>query len=755
MLVDSSSHRSLGAPAKPVVAAAAMAPVLLAAALLGALPTPVRAGPPRLRIVALGDSYGSGEGNPDTAAQGCVPDPAGLNAICATPAVWGNSDQSNTCHRSAKAWPSLSADRLRQQLGAEVEFISFACSGAKVNDLIDQRQKPRFQTEPQIDELEDAFSLKDGGNKIHGSAPPPQIDALLVSIGGNDIGFAPTLIECLIAPACFAFPTLYPGSHNDADLASLESLLRDRYRRLQQKLAEVNARGFIKIANVFLTEYPNPMYDERGALCGFPHRPVGDYLDGGSQLEMKWAAEKVLPMLDRMVKEGAEMLVPPGPKGFYVSGIADATHLHGFCSNERFINLVRDSMQQQGDHDGAVHPNSGGQGVYADAVVPMLGRIVPPAPREFSGPDGSPGETTTFLPQGTRLAWGSPDAHASNIQVAQRAVWLGATQALESPLQPPEGRGVTPWGSVLSLGAAERSWTIAQELQGSQTHAIVPTPTQATDYVVRFCTDAMCSAWSQPVRVAAVSGLTLAPASLIPTWSAGAGLAVNLASIPDVNTEYRVAYRRVAAALPYVRRDGISDAQPAAGLPGNLPSIGPASPPRAPVWNRWAGHSSRVALNAPDPGVYAVFARQCGWSFDSALFRSTETCGRWTPGVEVANTPPPAVPTLSVRNGQAEWLASQESFVASYQMASRALAHWTTHEYATTVHSAPLTDLYAGNLAKLGAITVRACNAAGCTAWAPLLSTTSGLLPGAPPADLPPPNQPWVAAHVDAPPDAE
>ena len=69
-------------------------------------------------IVSLGDSYASGEGNPD------------VNRAGSTPARWVDK----RCHRSAYAGPAQAALALeRADPHSSVTFLSFACSGATIN----------------------------------------------------------------------------------------------------------------------------------------------------------------------------------------------------------------------------------------------------------------------------------------------------------------------------------------------------------------------------------------------------------------------------------------------------------------------------------------------------------------------------------------------------------------------------------------------------------------------------------------------
>ncbi|ADP78254.1 SGNH/GDSL hydrolase family protein [Pseudofrankia inefficax] len=106
-----------------------------------------------LTIVALGDSYSSGEGNA----------PFDTDAA--------------TCHRSASAWPRL----LGQQLtGSTVKLL--ACSGAKTYSLTSAFHGQSAQ----ITALKSLLSA--------GVHP----DVVTITIGGNDAGFGPTIASCVV-----------------------------------------------------------------------------------------------------------------------------------------------------------------------------------------------------------------------------------------------------------------------------------------------------------------------------------------------------------------------------------------------------------------------------------------------------------------------------------------------------------------------------------------------------------------------------
>lgn len=158
---------------------------------LGASPAARAAGGSSL--VALGDSFSSGEGAPPFDAA------------------------SGACHRSRSAWPVLLARELRW--GARV----LACSGAVVDDIV-RRQLPSM-----------------------GAGAPTALRLVTVTAGGNDAGFASVLRRCALLPRCDRW---FTAGGRDRVRARIERL----YRPLVALYARVQAAA--GAAAVAVVGYP-------------------------------------------------------------------------------------------------------------------------------------------------------------------------------------------------------------------------------------------------------------------------------------------------------------------------------------------------------------------------------------------------------------------------------------------------------------------------------------------------------------------
>ncbi len=571
------------------------------------------------RIVAVGDSYASGEG----ASDGNSENPEWRSSAPGSP----ESRTDVSCHRSSRAWPRLVADGFRENTGAPVEFTSFACSGGEIPDLISKPYKG----------VADDCSLDIGMRDAQGANVPlsgqlcevarrfdgKQIDALLVSIGGNDVGFGPTVTHCLVAPNCSTNPPLVPHASNDLDAGKAK--LRDLYAKLAASVEALNADSMRRhnrpfIHNVFLVEYPVPMRNQDGHVCnggrplpGMPWtRPVGDALDLIGALEARWAAEDVIPTLNEMVRHGAGLVKDAAGQayGFYVGGVVPRFDRHGYCADQRWINLLRDSLARQGDYPGAVHPNIQGHRAYAEAVLPAVRAIVPPAgPQLVIAAASTPGTQTALTPAGLRLAWQGGGADATSVQVATRAadVARGVGPA-EQPLNPGANAFALPPRLPRN---GEAGWSIATRSGSSLPSAIVAVPAQASDFAVRACNAAACSPWSPPVRFAMVDGFARSAVGGLRASKPGANVirATWNSGPAQANTWHQVAYRSSA----------LQGGERLAEVPSGT------------------GQHTMTALPRAD---FQVALRECRWVFVSPQERAGESCTPWSGPVAVSLKPP-------------------------------------------------------------------------------------------------------------------
>jgi CSLREA domain-containing protein len=349
-----------------------------------------------LLIVSLGDSFASGEGNPHSfgLGNGLLPFPVNVK--------WQAEDDTGAsrCHRSAYAGSALAAAWLEDHdPQTSVTFVQLACSGAKIEDqhlfgdlasgdayyheggLLDPYRgvEPRAigltsEEPPQVDHAAD----------ITGSR---SVDAMTISIGGNDLHFSSIIKDCLMGHAS----RLKNGDLRGCDVPSVPAppdcgsqdgagkcagvdeynqqlaLLPGRFSRLAARLSsEFGSR--LPASRVFMLEYPSQTRCDDGEVC-----PLFDPLI--SMRESKWADSVVLPGLNGAIKQAVQS------KGWsYVGGVSARfeTGGHGYAADDSwFVSLPR-SFAQQAAKDGAFHPNRAGQRWYRNRILAALGEELAP-----------------------------------------------------------------------------------------------------------------------------------------------------------------------------------------------------------------------------------------------------------------------------------------------------------------------------------------------------------------------------------------
>ena len=368
------------------------------AALAAATPllaAPVRAaasiGPP-LNIVALGDSYASGQGDK-------------------TSAGWLDP----TCYRSYNAAARLAEEHLATATNQTVNFTFLACNGSTINN-----SNPAQSLLGSGGQLDTALSLADPD----GSHP---VDAMTISIGGNDIGFANIVANCMTPfNSCSTDPNVtgLPGMGTvQQALQALGGYASTDPGDLGQLVQQVNSHPDIE--NVYLTEYPDPTtgpIDAQGDnnLCGSPADPPFSVPETFiSADDAFWASGTVIQGLNLALQAAVSMgnnQSGTHPVWHYVSGISNAFYTHGYCnpgtgSSGRFINTLEDSVASQGDQNGTMHPNDAGQQAIANIIYNdyVTGNVMSASVSPASAVAGSP---STFTVQALSFA-GIPVANAA------------------------------------------------------------------------------------------------------------------------------------------------------------------------------------------------------------------------------------------------------------------------------------------------------------------------------------------------------
>jgi lysophospholipase L1-like esterase len=260
------------------------------------------------RLLALGDSYSSGEG-------------AGHYEP-------GTDTSSNTCHRSRSAWPTLVADQRRLK---EIR-PSLACSGATVTDVLSGRAGGQPErTHSQI-------------GRITGEP-----DLITITIGGNDLGFRKILENC-IKVNCVKTYHRESGDILDHMIDDLALRLPAVYRAIQA--AALHAR-------IVVVDYPR-LFPPSNPNNPTPNCAARDRI---SPTEANYLNDKI-KRADIAILDVAKQV---GVDAVDVSDAFAGGELS--CHGPQYVNHVNPQLKVL---SGSFHPNADGQERLARVVIDQL-----------------------------------------------------------------------------------------------------------------------------------------------------------------------------------------------------------------------------------------------------------------------------------------------------------------------------------------------------------------------------------------------
>lgn len=333
-----------------LVVAAAVGALQYSGSRVGAGPDPETSRTSPFRVVAMGDSYISGEG--------------------ARSFYKGTDSGSNQCHQA----PTSYARKI-----AENHFWSFrflACSGARTVNIVDNAEN----AEPQYPKAKAGSPGSVAQIAQLAKVPDPEI--VLLSVGGNDAGFASLATDCITGDCLDRKDDyLYTVA------AVVEPALEQTFKQVKAVAdAGVNpASDSLKVA-VFALTYPDPLGDDCATA-------------GMSKNEVAWVRSEFLVALNNAVRTAAAQAQ------IRTISLDYALMGHGVCDKraKQAVNVITYGQgkgsvvtyalkKTKALISGTFHPNEYGHSLLARPVETEIARYLagtspdPPAPGSTATP---------------------------------------------------------------------------------------------------------------------------------------------------------------------------------------------------------------------------------------------------------------------------------------------------------------------------------------------------------------------------------
>ena len=319
--------------------------------------------PDSFNIGIAGDSYGAGEGAPNDQYQLGEDDNA----------IW----LSCKCHRSKKSGMLRGVKKFISNFpDVAVDYSFQACSGSKTNEFYKDEQTTN--THPPGTALytgdcgggKNAIQFQTIRNDLIVSRRHDAVQMLLMSGGGNNIGFGDIVTDYLIGPLNLA--VLEAGAsllHADilGEYTQKINNLKNDYASLDQGINNF----FTEVRPIIgITSYPDPTAGLSGRCgCTSPNSPIypcalyEDDFGMSPQAEYDLLHTRFLVPLNDEVRATSQL-------GWTVIDLQTTAGNHGICNcDEPYVNTIGAAYRTQGDIYGTVHPNDDGyDNMYKDRV---------------------------------------------------------------------------------------------------------------------------------------------------------------------------------------------------------------------------------------------------------------------------------------------------------------------------------------------------------------------------------------------------
>ena len=332
-------------------------------------------------VLGFGDSYGSGEGNPTQFRSGTLynisgpfrPDPWRPNTFTSdgsvqawwTPSMFSRQSLANDpsllaytnfCHRSSASGIGKAVQKLEKGstslIPQNVRFGHFACSGATSRHIFDARYRGNYlpATESRLPDYQPQVTVANQWLKKH-KINKADVNAIVVSIGGNDAGFSTLIKDCILFyGSCSTTPSTISLKNNAKGVAT--SVIESMGSRLAREYPN---------AQIYFTAYPDGMANENGGVCSkesaSKYRPAFNKYPDDPNWDIEKVDAKFLQDTQKLINSGLKEGVIKVNQQLRASGstarvtfIDEHTKVnaHGFCVEERRIMLNDEARLVQG-----------------------------------------------------------------------------------------------------------------------------------------------------------------------------------------------------------------------------------------------------------------------------------------------------------------------------------------------------------------------------------------------------------------------
>jgi hypothetical protein len=237
--------------------------------------------------------------------------------------------------------------------GRLTTFVSVAQSGAEIESGLLKPQRKQISKFGQVEEIQRFLDVRDHRPAFRANSYQRPVDLLIMSIGGNDVGFSGTLSDMTTEGNVIGMLDGGRSGNRDDIVRTLNARLDGLPAKYDKLAAEIKTR--LNPKAVLIPEYPIGMFDDKdgkpAASCGI--FDIGGPL--GINKEDAKAIKAIGERLNQIIADAAKR------HGWTVAtGIVDDFKGHGYCSGSSWYVFAEQSCRRQDDLEGTMHPNTAG-----------------------------------------------------------------------------------------------------------------------------------------------------------------------------------------------------------------------------------------------------------------------------------------------------------------------------------------------------------------------------------------------------------